>query len=67
MPNGFKQNSILNCFDLIYMIKIRNNTLGTNEYLEIEKQMQPDKDLKQDESLEKAVFRMDDVEQVRLF
>lgn len=62
-----KQNSILNCFDLIYMIKIRTNTLGTNEYLEIEKQMQPDKEFKQNESLEKAVFRMDDVEQVRLF
>lgn len=61
-----KQNSILNCFDLIYMIKIRTNVLGTNEYLEIEKQLQPGNELKQDESLEKAVFRVENAEQMRL-
>lgn len=61
-----KQNSILNCFDLIYMIKIRTNILGTNEYLEIERELQPESDLKQDESLEKAVFRAEDVEQMKL-
>lgn len=59
-----KQNSILNCFDLIYMIKIRTNIMGTSEFLELEKQLQPDKDLKMDESLEKAVFRVEDVEQI---
>lgn len=48
------------------MIKIRTNTLGTNEYLQIEKQHQPDKELRQDESLEKAVFRVGDVEQISL-
>lgn len=46
-----KQNSILNCFDLIYMIKIRTNIMGTSEFIEIEKQLQPDRDLKIDESL----------------
>ena len=61
-----KQNSILNCFDLIYMIKIRTNILGTNEYIRIEKQLQPDTEIKQDESLEKAVFRVENVEQTSL-
>lgn len=61
-----KQNSILNCFDLIYMIKIRTNVLGTNEYIELEKQLQPDTELKQDESLEKAIFRVEQVEQIRM-
>lgn len=30
-----KQNSILNCFNLIYMIKIRQNVFGTNEYIQL--------------------------------
>lgn len=61
-----KQSLILNCFDLIYMIKIRTNIMGTIEFIEIEKQLQPDRELKQDESLEKAVFRVEDVEQISL-
>ena len=61
-----KQNSILNCFNLIYMLKIRNGTLGTNEYLEAEAQIREDADLEYDENLEKAIFRAGDFEQMRL-
>jgi hypothetical protein len=49
------------------MIKIRANVLGTKEYLEMEKQLQPDKELKQDENLEKVVFKIENVEQVKFF
>ncbi len=62
-----KQNSILNCFDLIYMIKIRTNTFGTNEYLKVEEEKREGVDMENDENLEKAVFRVDDYTQVELF
>jgi len=62
-----KQNSILNCFNLIYMLKIRPSTLGTNEYLKVEEQIREGTELDRDENLEKAVFKAGDFEQVNLF
>ncbi len=62
-----KQNSILNCFNLIYMLKIRPSTLGTNEYLKVEEQIREGTELERDENLEKAVFKAGDFEQVNLF
>lgn len=62
-----KQNSILNCFNLIYMIKIRQNVFGTNEYIQLEQQIKEDAQVERDEMLEKAVFRATEVEQVSLF
>ncbi|MBX0314161.1 hypothetical protein [Planococcus glaciei] len=57
-----KQNSIMNCFNLVYMIKIRPNVLGTAEYLKLERQA---KEEVTEENLEKAVFRVG--EQTSLF
>ncbi len=62
-----KQNSILNCFNLIYMIKIRQNVFGTNEYIQLEQQIIEDATIQRDELLEKAVFKVEEVEQVSLF
>ena len=62
-----KQNSILNCFNLIYMIKIRQNVFGTNEYIQLEQQIKEDATIERDEMLEKAVFKVDEVEQISLF
>lgn len=62
-----KQNSILNCFNLIYMIKIRQNVFGTSEYLQLEQQVKQDATIERDEMLEKAVFKVDEVEQISLF
>ena len=56
-----KQNSILNCFNLIYMIKIRQNVFGTNEYLQLEKQIKDGADIETDEMLEKAVFQSEQI------
>lgn len=61
-----KQNSILNCFNLIYMLKIRTSTLGTNEYLKVEEQIREGSELEMDENLEKAVFRAEDYVQTNL-
>lgn len=61
-----KQNSILNCFNLIYMIKIRQNVFGTNEYLQLEQQIKDDSTIQKDEKLEKAIFKVEEVEQMSL-
>lgn len=61
-----KQNSILNCFNVIYMLKIRSNTFNTMEYLKVEEQLREGEDLKHDENLEKAVFRAGDYEQISM-
>lgn len=61
-----KQNSILNCFNLIYMLKIRTGTLGTKEYLKFEEHIRDGADLKTDEHLERAVFRAYDYQQLQI-
>lgn len=62
-----KQNSILNCFNLIYMIKIRQNVIGTSEYIQLERQIKENADLEKDENLEKAVFKANNIERIMLF
>lgn len=57
-----KQNSIMKCFNLVYMLKIRPNVLGTAEYLQLERQVTEEV---MEDSLEKAVFRIE--EQASLF
>jgi hypothetical protein len=43
------------------MIKIRQNVFGTNEYLQLEKQIKDGADIKTDEMLEKAVFQTEQI------
>lgn len=62
-----KQNSIMNCFNLIYMIKIRQNVLGTNEFLQFDKQIKNEYEVEKDEKLEKAVFKAKEIEQIKMF
>ena len=61
-----KQNSILNCFNLIYMLRIRTGTLGSKEYLKFEEHIRDGADLKKDEHLERAVFRAYDYKQLQI-
>jgi len=61
-----KQNSIMNCFNLIYMLKIIPNTLGTMEYLKLEEEYKVENGTSEDESLEKIVYRASDYEQLNL-
>jgi hypothetical protein len=61
-----KQNSILNCFNLIYMLKIRQNVFGTSEYLQLKQQVKQNAAIEKDERLEKAVFKVEEGEQMSL-
>lgn len=61
-----KQNSIMNCFNLIYMLKIIPNTLGTMEYLKLEEEYKLENGVNEEESLEKIVYRASDYEQLNL-
>jgi len=62
-----KQNSIMNCFNLIYMLKVRNSAIGSNEYLKFEEFIRDQSAVQNDEKLEKAVFRASDFNQISLF
>jgi len=64
--SDLKQNSIMNCFNLIYMLKVRTSAIGGSEYLKFEEIIR-DESVKNDERLEKAVFRTSDVKQMSLF
>lgn len=63
----FKQNSIMNCFNLIYMLKVRTSAIGSNEYLKFEEIIRDENTVQNDERLEKAVFRATDFKQISLF
>ena len=65
--SDLKQNSIMNCFNLIYMLKVRNSAIGSNEYLKFEEMIRDENSVKDDERLEKALFRASDVKQISLF
>lgn len=65
--SDLKQNSIMNCFNLIYMLKVRTNAIGSNEYLKFEEIIRDGNSVKDDERLEKAIFRASDVKQISLF
>lgn len=61
--SDIKQEAVLNCFDLIYMIKIRQNMMQ-EDFIELEPIMQ--REMKQDEKLE-TVNLYSKIEQVSLF
>lgn len=65
--SDLKQNSIMNCFNLIYMLKVRTSAIGGNEYLKFEKFIRDEREITPDEKLEKAVFRASDIKQISLF
>jgi len=65
--SDLKQNSIMNCFNLIYMLKVRTSAIGNNEYLKFEEFIRDESALQDDEKLEKAVFRASDIKQISLF
>lgn len=64
--SDLKQNSIMNCFNLIYMLKIRTTAMGNKEYLKFEEIIRDAGDFQEDERLEKAVFRSE-VRQISMF
>ncbi|MGB7604537.1 MAG: hypothetical protein WBL93_03575 [Lutisporaceae bacterium] len=61
--SDIKQGSVINSFDLVYMIKIRQNMMQ-EDFIELEPLILGD--LKEDEKLEKA-YLYTSVEQMRLF
>ena len=65
--SDLKQNSIMNCFNLIYMLKVRTSAIGNNEYLKFDKIIRDESVVQFDEKLEKAVYRVLDVKQMSLF
>ncbi|MDR3543708.1 MAG: hypothetical protein P4L69_22535 [Desulfosporosinus sp.] len=65
--SDLKQNSILNCFNLIYMLKVRSSAIGSNEYLKFEEMIRDESSLQNDEKLEKAIFRVSENKQINLF
>lgn len=65
--SDLKQNSIMNCFNLIYMLKVRTGAIGSNEYLKFEEFIRDASLVQEDERLEKAVFRASDAKQISLF
>ena len=65
--SDLKQNSILNCFNLIFMLKVRTAAIGGNEYLKFEEFVRDESSLENDEKLEKAIYRTSDFKQMPLF
>lgn len=65
--SDLKQNSIMNCFNLIYMIKVRTTAIGNKEYLKLEEIIRDESAVHNDEKLEKALFRASDFQQISLF
>jgi hypothetical protein len=65
--SDLKQNSIMNCFNLIYMLKVRTGAIGGTEYLKFEEHIRDESAVQNDERLEKAIFRVSDVKQISLF
>ncbi|MEN6326377.1 MAG: hypothetical protein ABFD18_09245 [Syntrophomonas sp.] len=65
--SDLKQNSIMNCFNLIYMLKVRTGTIDGKEYLKFEEYVRDENTLPIDEKLEKAIYRASDFKQLPLF
>ncbi|MEN6326354.1 MAG: hypothetical protein ABFD18_09130 [Syntrophomonas sp.] len=65
--SDLKQNSIMNCFNLIYMLKVRTAAVGGNEYLKFEEYVRDENALSYDEMLEKAIYRASEFKQMPLF
>src|SRR5680860_1467619 len=65
--SDLKQNSIMNCFNFIYMLKVRTSAIGSNEYLKFEEHIRDENAIQYDEKLEKAIFRVLETKQINLF
>lgn len=66
--SDLKQSSIMNCFNLIFMLKVRTGVTGEKEYLKKEEIYKRDNELASgDENLEKAIFRASEATQITLF
>jgi len=65
--SDLKQNSILNCLNLIYMLKVRSSAIDSNEYLKFEEIIRDESTMQNDEKLEKAIFRATENKQLNLF
>lgn len=65
--SDLKQNSIMNCFNLIYMLKVRTSAIGSNEYLKFGELVRDQSAVQNDEKLEKAIFRVSEHKQISLF
>ena len=66
--SDLKQSSIMNCFNLIFMLKVRTGVTGEKEYLKKEEIYKRDNELASgDENLEKALFRASEATQITLF
>jgi hypothetical protein len=65
--SDLKQSSIMNCFNLIFMLKVRTGAMGGSEYLKIEEEIKNDLSVTGDENLEKAIFRSFDHRQITFF
>ena len=59
--SDLKQNSIMNCFNLIYMLKVRTSAIGGAEYLKFEEYVRDEQALPRDEKLEKAIYRVSEI------
>ena len=57
----------MNCFNLIYMLKVCSSAIGSNEHLKFEEVIRDEGAIHTDERLEKAVYRASEVRQLSLF
>ena len=57
----------MNCFNLVYMLKVRRSAIGNNEYLKFEEVVRDENAIEHDEKLEKAIFRVSDNKQISFF
>jgi len=51
----------MNCFNLIYMLKVRTSAIGGAEYLKFEEYVRDEQALPRDEKLEKAIYRVSEI------
>ena len=65
--SDLKQNSIMNCFNLIYMLKVRTGAIDGKEYLKFEEYVRDENALSIDEKLEKAIYRASEFKQMPMF
>ncbi|MGM0607186.1 MAG: hypothetical protein ACQESP_02080 [Candidatus Muiribacteriota bacterium] len=65
--SDLKQHSIMNCFNLIYMLKIKTTSFDKNEFLKLEYEIKNNQKIQFDENLEKSIFRAQTKEIQNLF
>ncbi len=62
-----KDNSIMKCFNLIYMLKVRMSAVGGKEYLKTEEIIRDQELITHDEKLEKALYHASELTETSLF